>query len=105
MILKCCLTRLDRQIAKQNPARPRGKLGRVGGPCIRQVRPKSASLSPDLSRPSIKLHATDLSKTTRTIPANDEAHTSEMVQVEPRRPFHPRRNPGPADGCEGAGNK
>jgi hypothetical protein len=37
----------------------------------------------------------------RTIPANGKARTASMVQVEPRRPFHPSKNPGPDEGCEG----
>ena len=62
-----------------------------------------SSLGP--SRLANRLHASELTKTARTIPANGEAHIISMVQVEPRRPLRPSRNPGPAEGCEGTGDE
>jgi hypothetical protein len=51
----------------------------------------------------MRLLASELRKTARTIPANGQAHVTSMVQVEPRRPLPPGRNPTSAEGCEETG--
>src|SRR4051794_10241536 len=66
---------------------------------IPHARPDDGVSSPGRLRLAVRLNASELRKTARTLLTNGESDTSRMVQFELRRPHHPERNPQTAQGC------